>query len=112
MPHNVSKLLFDALKAIDELNTIRASFDGKFQNYKNNLTGKRAVEREFEIIGEAIGKALKIDPDLKITDARKITGLRNYIIHSYDNVQDEIIWGIMVNNLDNLRKEINSLLNQ
>lgn len=112
MQPRVQKLLYDALKAIEELNQFCQIFEGEFQNYKTNLAYKRAVEREFEIIGEAINKALKEDSSLTITDARKIISLRNYITHAYDSINDEMIWAIIVNNLPNLHQEIKSLLNK
>lgn len=51
---------------------------------------KRAVERELEIIGEAINRILYIEPDIGISEARRIVDLRNWVIHGYDKVDDEI----------------------
>jgi uncharacterized protein with HEPN domain len=59
--------------------------------YQKNLTVKRAIERELEIIGEAINRILKEKPDFKIQNARKIVDLRNFIIHGYDSIDDETI---------------------
>ena len=55
---------------------------------------KRAIERDLEIIGEAIKRILKRDPSFesKIKDAKAIIGLRNQVIHAYDNISDENIW--------------------
>jgi len=63
-----------------------------------------------EIIGEAINRILLIDPDFPIKNARRIVGLRNQIIHSYDNISDENIWGIIINHLPNLKIEISELI--
>ncbi len=84
-----------------------------FFEYQSNITIKRAVEREFEIIGEALNNALKIDADLRnsITDYKKIVALRNYIIHSYDNITDATIWGIINKSLPILEIDIQKLLN-
>jgi uncharacterized protein with HEPN domain len=57
---------------------------------------KRAVEREFEIIGEAVNRILKIDKDFPIENARNIVGLRNQVIHAYDAISDENIYVILV----------------
>ena len=71
---------------------------------------KRAIERNLEIIGEATNRILARNPDIEITNARKIVNLRNFIIHSYDSVSDENIWAIVINNLPELKKEIDILI--
>ena len=71
---------------------------------------KRAIERNLEIIGEATNRILARNPDIEITNARKIVNLRNFIIHSYDSVSDENIWAIVINNLPELKKEIDLLI--
>jgi uncharacterized protein with HEPN domain len=71
---------------------------------------KRAIERNLEIIGEATNRILARNPEIEITNARKIVNLRNFIIHSYDSVSDENIWAIVINNLPELKKEIDNLL--
>lgn len=81
-----------------------------FHEYLNNKLLRRAVERELEIIGEAINRALKQDSELKIENARKIVDTRNWVIHGYDKVDDVIIWGILINHLPNLQKEIQQYL--
>lgn len=81
-----------------------------FENYQKNRTLKQATERNFEIIGEALNKLLKIDPEIKITSKIKIVGLRNRLIHSYDAIDDANIWAIIINHLPTLKKEVNFLL--
>jgi uncharacterized protein with HEPN domain len=75
---------------------------------------KRAVERNLEIIGEAINRILKNDASFeqKITNAKAIIGLRNQVIHAYDNISDESIWAILTNHLPKLKTEIEDLINQ
>ena len=72
---------------------------------------KRAVERDFEIIGEAINRIITRDVSFnhKITNAKAIIGLRNQVIHAYDNISDETIWSILINHLPNLKVEIELL---
>lgn len=77
-----------------------------FTEYLNNKLLRREVEREIEIIGEPINRALKQDPDLQIENARRIVDTRNWAIHGYDKVDDVIIWGIVVNHLPKLQQEI------
>lgn len=71
---------------------------------------KRATERDLEIIGEAINRILKQNPDFPIDHARKIVGLRNQIIHAYDNISDENIWAIIQKHLPLLKKEVVRLI--
>jgi uncharacterized protein with HEPN domain len=72
----------------------------------DNKLVKRAVERESEIIGEAINRLLKMNNSIQITNARKIVNLRNWVIHSYDNVDSVIIWAILQKDLPLLEIEV------
>jgi uncharacterized protein with HEPN domain len=71
---------------------------------------RRAVEREFEIIGEAMGRIEKIDPEINISGKRQIINMRNRVIHGYDKIDNEIIWGIIIRHLPTLKIEIDKLL--
>ena len=70
---------------------------------------KRAVERQLEIIGEAVNHMSKIDPNINISGAKHIVGLRNLIIHSYDAVDPEILWGIIQKDVPVLKVELQEL---
>ena len=59
-----------------------------------------------EIIGEAVNRIIKENPDFTISNARRIIGLRNQIIHAYDSISDENIWSIVINHIPNLKQEI------
>lgn len=78
--------------------------------YRNNTLLKRATERNLEIIGEAVNRILSIEPDFPINNAKRIIGLRNQIIHAYDTISDENIWGIILHHLPNLKIEIENLI--
>ncbi len=80
--------------------------------YLQNKTKRRAVEREMEIIGEAIQKILKINPSISITYARIIVDLRNRVIHAYDAVDDIIIWKVIMKDLPILEKKVQKILNE
>ena len=77
-----------------------------FISYRNDLKTKKAVERNLEIIGEAMNRILKIDINFPIDNAKNIIGTRNRIIHSYDNISDDVIWTIVMRELPLLRKQI------
>ena len=81
-----------------------------FEVYKSNKTKRRAVERELEIIGEAVNKLLKITSEIKISYSRQIVDLRNKIIHSYDSVNDIVIWKIIIKDIPVLQEEIKAYL--
>jgi len=68
------------------------------------------VERNLEIIGEALKRILDKKHSIRITNARKIVDTRNRIIHGYNSVSDDVIWGIIVRHLPELKKEINELM--
>jgi uncharacterized protein with HEPN domain len=78
--------------------------------FQRDLKTKRAVERNIEIIGEALNRILKVRPSIAITHSRRIVDTRNRVIHGYDSVSDDIIWGIVVRELEPLQKEVRELL--
>ncbi|MEX1192751.1 MAG: HepT-like ribonuclease domain-containing protein [Brumimicrobium sp.] len=83
-----------------------------FNKYESNKLLRRAVERELEIIGEAVNRLLKLDSSIVISDARRIVSLRNWVIHAYDNVDNVIIWGIINKDLPMLEKQVKKLLKE
>jgi uncharacterized protein with HEPN domain len=101
--------LYDIKTSIEEIESYFPN--GKFfQFYQEDLKTKRAVERNIEIIGEAMSRILKVDPEINISNSRKIVDARNKIIHGYDEISDDVIWGIIVNNLPVLKMEVEQLL--
>ncbi len=105
------KLLYDIKIAIDEIDSYFETEAKTFTNYKTNSLLKRAVERNLEIIGEAMNRLIKENPEFTIENAVKIIGLRNQIIHGYDSVSDENIWGIISQHLPKLKSKVDSLIN-
>jgi uncharacterized protein with HEPN domain len=75
---------------------------------------KRAIERDLEIIGEAINRIITRDSSFidKISDSKAIIGLRNQVIHAYDSISDENIWAILINHLPKLKTEIDALIDK
>ena len=76
------------------------------------IFARRAIERNIEIIGEALSRIITKDETIKISNARKIVDTRNRIIHGYDSVSDEIIWGIVINHIPILQTEVKGLLGE
>ena len=112
MDERIEKWLIDIQIAIDEINSYFDNDQWDFFSFKQNTMRKRAIERNLEIIGEAINRILAKDPDIQINDARKIVNLRNYVIHSYDSISDENVWAILINHLPALKKEIDKLISK
>lgn len=110
MNERVLKSLFDIKFAIEEIDSFFAGRDKRFEEYSCDILLKRAIERDLEIIGEAMGRIMKDNPDIEITHARRIVGLRNQIIHGYDTVSDENIWGIVMIHIPKLKEEIELLI--
>lgn len=81
-----------------------------FIEYRKDKMKKKAVERNLEIIGEAVNRILKIDINFPLINAKNIIGTRNRIIHSYDNISDEVIWTIIIRELPLLKKQIEELI--
>jgi len=112
MDEKLKKWLYDVLKSIDEIEDYASQANRNFIRFKENKMMKRAIERNLEILGEAVNRILQVDESIEITDARKIVDLRNNIIHSYETVSDEIIWSIVIKHIPKLKKEITKLIQE
>jgi uncharacterized protein with HEPN domain len=109
MDEKIKKYLADILESIDAINEY---LHGKkdFNIYLQSKIIRRSVEREIEIIGEAVNRLLKKHPEIAITSAKKIIDQRNLIIHAYDSINNEMIWAVVVNHLPLLKIECEQLL--
>ena len=112
MDERILKWLYDVKLCIEEIDSFFKEEEKDFFKYRNNLMLKRAVERNLEIIGEAVNRIITRDNLFteKISNAKAIIGLRNQVIHAYDNISDENIWSILINHLPKLKIEIESLI--
>ena len=99
------KYLSDVLNSIDHILSFTKELTS-FDQYKKNFLIKGAVERHLAIIGEAVNKFLKESQENKLSSAQQIISLRNRLIHSYDNVDDRIIWTVVKRHLALLKGEI------
>lgn len=89
-----AKYWSDILESINEIRSFVQGLD-TLNAYVRDLKTKRAVERNLAIIGEAMNVLTKQKPELKVPSARAIVGMRNRLIHSYDNVDDKIVWEVV-----------------
>lgn len=109
MEHNIKACLKDIEQAIQEIYDFLPK-ERNFLAFQKDLKTRKAVERNIEIIGEAMDRILKEEPKIQITDSRKIVDTRNRIIHGYDVVSDDVIWLIVNKSLPILEKEVKILL--
>ena len=109
MELEVKKLVYDLDQAIDLIINFTA---GKgWADYQGDVLLRSAVERQFEIIGEALNRLKKVDPGLlaRISDYGRIIGFRNVLAHGYDIISDDIVWDIVESKLPGLRQEIDDI---
>ncbi|TAE41532.1 MAG: DUF86 domain-containing protein [Runella slithyformis] len=112
MDNDIKVWLYDILNAIMEIESFFNESTKEFAKYQSDLRTKRAVERNIEIIGEALNRILKRDETIVISNSRKIVDTRNRIIHGYDTVSDDVIWGIIIRYIPILQTEIQILLDE
>jgi uncharacterized protein with HEPN domain len=110
MTNEVKKRLLDAVNACEAIAEFVAGKD--FAAYENDRLLRSAVERQFEIIGEALNKAGAVETALaaQIPEFQRIIGLRHRLIHGYDNVDDEILWDVVQSKIAPLRAQLDTIL--
>ena len=112
MKHDPRVLLAGIERAGEKIERFTQNMD--FVAYLDDERTQNAVERNFEIIGEALNRLHKISPELveRIPDAREIIGFRNYLIHDYDNLDLDTVWDSIVHGLPELRSTVQELLTE
>jgi uncharacterized protein with HEPN domain len=111
MQLEAKKHLFDILEAAGSIEDYTHGLD--YSDYRNNGMLQAAVERKFEIIGEALNRIKKSDSAVlaKISEYERIISFRNVISHGYDAVDLDIVWNAIQHHLPRLRQEVEDLLN-
>lgn len=110
MDRIIKKYLSDILSAILEIESFLEERPRLYYTFCNDTLFRRGVERNIEIMGEAMNRILKIKPDIPITSARKVVDTRNFVIHAYDSLKPDILWAIVINHLPLLKEEVEALL--
>ena len=110
MNNQTRKRLFDACQACLAIEEFTAGTD--FAGYMGNAMMRAAVERQLEIIGEALNLAKQTDEALEDTlpEIHQIIGMRNRIIHGYDSVDHMIVWDVVQIKIVPLRQHLEQLL--
>jgi len=109
MKPEINAWLEDIVRSIDEISEFLPP-EISYSEFEVDIKTRKAIERNIEIIGEALNRILKVDPSISVTDSRKIVDTRNRIIHGYDTVSADILWLIVKKSLPVLKNEVNSLL--
>lgn len=112
MDNDIKTWLYDIFQSIKEVESYYSDKPKKFEEYVSDFKTKRAVERNIEIIGEAVNRILKRDKNFELNNARQVIGTRNRIAHGYDKITDDLIWSIIINSLPKLKEEVEDLLKQ
>jgi len=110
MPHDPRKSLEDMRQAADFL--LRVTTERTLDDYRTDEVLRSAVERKFEILGEALNRLRKADPALanQIPEHRQIISLRNVLIHGYDMIDEAVVWKIVQKDLPTLKQQVESML--
>jgi uncharacterized protein with HEPN domain len=109
MQPDAPALLWDALKAIELVE--RFTHDKSFEDYRSDDLLKSAVERQLEILGEALNRLSKVDPPIaaEILDLPRIVAFRNILVHGYASVDDNLVWQVVKDRLPSLADLIRTL---
>jgi uncharacterized protein with HEPN domain len=110
MQRDIRSFLWDVREAAD---AIMGFTQGRsFDDYVADLMFRSAVERQFEIIGEALSQLARIDLALaaRILNFRQIVDIRNALIHGYNRIKDLTVWQTARDDLPTLRAQVAALL--
>ncbi len=109
MQLDVKKYLFDILGAARNIEEYTQGFE--YDDYLGDSQTQAAVERKFEIIGEALNRIKRLDSRVleSITEHQRIIGFRNVISHGYDALDIELVWDAVRNHLPVLIKQVEQL---
>ncbi|HEY9116064.1 MAG TPA: HepT-like ribonuclease domain-containing protein [Bacteroidales bacterium] len=99
------KYLSDILLSIERIELFTEEINS-YNEYLDDFKAQSAVERQLGIIGEAINKFDKLFPEISLDTDRKIVGLRNRLIHSYDSIDSSIIWAVIKKHPSVLKRNV------
>jgi len=109
----------DALKLLEDirdagsfvLDVVRDCEQGE---YEQNRLARQAVERNFEIVGEALNRLSKVDPGIagQVGPVPQIVAFRNILVHAYDNIDHQIVWHVIQNELPRLVAAVEAIMHE
>jgi len=106
------KLIEDVRLACEHI--LEFTKDKALNDYTCNDLLRSGVERQFEIIGEALYRLTKVAPEVvnQISYHRRVISFRNILIHGYDIVEDPVVWDVITNDLPELYEQIKTMLSR
>ncbi len=108
----ILKHLQDVLDAINEMQSCFVDFPNRYDLFEKDIMRICVVERKTEIMGEAINRIRKKDPTFEIPNAKEVINTRNRIIHGYDSVEPEFLWGLVIRHIPALKKDIERIISE
>lgn len=91
LPRQVLKFVLDIDSILQEIEALKTSVQNDFKVFTNDIKSVRALERQLEIIGEAVNRIYKLDPSVQISGIKGIIALRNLTAHAYDSIDHQIV---------------------
>jgi uncharacterized protein with HEPN domain len=112
MQRDPRAFLWDVREAAQAIQSFTAGLDAKA--YVGNELVQAAVERKFEVIGEALNQLTKLDAPLaaRIPDVPQVVAFRNQLIHGYASINPDTVWNIAQNALPGLLSAVQALLDE
>ena len=110
MQHSYKMFLEDIRQAADSI--LEFTKDKTLTEYRQDSMLKSAVERQFEIVGEALNRLYKTDPAIasQIENYNQIIAFRNILIHGYDVIEDAVVWDVVSDYLPELKRQVCEML--
>lgn len=110
MKYEVEKHLYDIRNAVRLLRDFTSG--RSFVDYQNNVMLQAAVERQFGIVGESVLQLARIDEETasRISGYQRIIAFRNVLIHRSADVDDRLVWGVVINDLPTLARDVEELI--
>lgn len=112
MDEYILTYLQDVLDSINEMESYFIDYPMQYEIFEKDFLRRSAVERKVEIMGEAINRILKIDSTFLLPNAKEIINTRNRVIHGYDSVTPEFLWGLVIKHIPILKKDVELILSK
>jgi uncharacterized protein with HEPN domain len=109
MENRLKKLLFDVLISCENIEVYMVGC-GSFHEFDDDVFLQHSIERNIEIIGEALKNVRNINPDISITRLNDIINTRNKLIHGYDSIDNTIVYTIVIKHISILKEEVTRLI--
>lgn len=112
MDDYIAVYLYDIKRAIEDVESFFVDYPMRYDVFEKDYLRRSAVEREAEIMGEAINRILKIQRDFPLPNAKAIIDTRNRIIHGYDSVKPDFLWSLVLRHIPQLKQDVERIITQ